>query len=207
MARDGLSSSTISSPRAASVPSRPGYWVMFRLPCCRVFQIRTSDSLTFRYSFQQPEIAVPPVFGIVGGPGNGAFAGTGTSRSQAPGLSYTRIVNPTLITETRFGISRVHNDVNQTDFGKTTARDIGIGGANIDDWSSGMSSISISGLRHHSARAYFQCWRPHCNGRCSRRCVSLGFMQMAIMERASLPANRAMLPRYGCRAGNIPDSW
>ncbi len=110
------------------------------------YQIRTSDSLTFRYSFQQPEITVPPVFGIVGGPGNGAFAGTGTARSQAPGLSSTHIVSPTLITETRFGISRVRNDVNQTDFGKTTARDIGIGGANIDDWSSGMSSISISGF-------------------------------------------------------------
>ena len=39
----------------------------------------------------------------------------------------------------------MRNDVNQTDFGKTTARDIGIGGANIDDWSSGMSSVSISG--------------------------------------------------------------
>src|SRR5205823_10950528 len=86
-----------------------------------------------------------PVFGIIGGPGNGAFAGTGSARSQAPGLSYTHIFNPRLIMEARFGLSRVSNVVAQTDFGKTTARDIGIGGANIDAWSSGMSSISIPG--------------------------------------------------------------
>ena len=104
-----------------------------------------ANSLTIRYSYQAPKITVPPVFGIVGGPGNGAFAGTGTARSQAPGLSYTRIFGPTLLTQVRFGISRVRNDVNQSDFGTTTAKDIGIGGANIDDWSSGMSSVSIAG--------------------------------------------------------------
>ncbi len=105
-----------------------------------------ANSLTVRYSYQRPEISVPPVFGIVGGPGNGAFAGIGTARSQSPGLSYTHIFGPTLLTQARFGISRVRNDVNQTDFGKTTAKDIGIGGANIDQWSSGMSSVSIAGF-------------------------------------------------------------
>ena len=110
------------------------------------YQIDQNNSVTARYSYQQPEITVPPVFGIVGGPGNGAFAGTGTARSQAPGISYTHIFSPSLITQTRFGISRVRNDVDQTDYGKATARDIGIGGANIDAWSSGMSSISIAGF-------------------------------------------------------------
>ncbi len=109
-------------------------------------QINTSNSVAWRYSYQSPEITVPPIFGIAGGPGNGGFAGTGLSRSQAPGVSYTHIFTPTLITETRFGISRVANNVNQTDFGKTTAKSIGIGGANIDAWSSGMSSVSISGF-------------------------------------------------------------
>lgn len=109
-------------------------------------QFNASNSLIVRYSFQQPKITVPPVFGIIGGPGNGAFAGTGTARSQAPGLSYTRVISPNLITEVRFGISRVRNFVDQTDYGKTTAKDIGIGGANIDAWSSGMSSISIAGF-------------------------------------------------------------
>ena len=84
-------------------------------------QFNSNNSLSVRYSYQRPEVSVPPVFGIIGGPGNGAFAGTGPSRSQSPGLSYTHIFNPTLITEARFGISRVRNDVNQTDFGKTTA--------------------------------------------------------------------------------------
>ena len=109
-------------------------------------QINANNSVSWRYSFQQPQISVPPVFGIIGGPGNGAFAGTGTSRSQAPGVSYTHIFGPSLISEVRFGISRVANDVNQTDYGTSTAKTLGIGGANIDPWSSGMSSISISGF-------------------------------------------------------------
>lgn len=109
-------------------------------------QFSAYDSLAVRYSYQQPKITVPPVFGIIGGPGNGAFAGTGTARSQAPGVSYTHIFSPTLITQARFGVSRIRNDVNQTDFGTTTAKDLGIGGANIDDWSSGMSSMSIAGF-------------------------------------------------------------
>jgi len=108
-------------------------------------QITANDSLNFRYSYQQPTVTVPPVFGIIGGPGNGGFAGTGPSRSQAPGVSYTHIFGPSLITELRFGVSRVRNEVNQTDYGKTTARSIGIGNANIDAWSSGMSSVYITG--------------------------------------------------------------
>jgi hypothetical protein len=109
-------------------------------------QFTSNDSLNVRYSYQKPEVSVPPVFGIIGGPGNGGFAGVGTSRSQAPGLSYTHIFNSTLIMEFRFGISRVRNDVSQTDYGKTTAKDIGIGNANIDPWSSGMSSVYITGF-------------------------------------------------------------
>ena len=109
-------------------------------------QFSSNDSMNFRYSYQRPEISVPPVFGIAGGPGNGGFAGIGTSRSQAPGLSYTHIFNSSLITELRFGISRVRNDVSQTDYLKTTAKDIGIGNANIDAWSSGLSSVYITGF-------------------------------------------------------------
>jgi len=109
-------------------------------------QFSSNDALNIRYSYQEPKVTVPPVFGIVGGPANGAFAGEGTARSQAPGLSYTHIFSSSLITEIRFGVSRVRNDVNQTDYGTTTAKSIGIGNANIDDWSSGMSSIYITGF-------------------------------------------------------------
>ena len=109
-------------------------------------QFNSNNSLAFRYSYQRPQVSVPPVFGIAGGPGNGGFAGLGTSRSQAPGLSFTHIFSSSLIAEFRFGISRVRNDVSQTDFLKTTAKDIGIGGANIDDWSSGLSSVYITGF-------------------------------------------------------------
>ena len=94
----------------------------------------SNDSLVIRYGYQQPTITVPPVFGIVGGPGNGAFAGTGDARSQAAGISYTHILSPLFLTQARFGVSRVRNNVDQTDFGTTTAKSLGIGGANIDQW-------------------------------------------------------------------------
>lgn len=109
-------------------------------------QFSSNDSLNVRYSFQQPQVSVPPLFGIAGGPANGAFAGVGKSRSQSPGMSYTHIFSASLITETRFGISRVRNDVSQSDFGKSTAKELGIGNANIDDWSSGISSVYITGF-------------------------------------------------------------
>ena len=46
-------------------------------------QFNSSNSLTVRYSYQRPEVSVPPVFGIIGGPGNGAFAGAGRQGSRS----------------------------------------------------------------------------------------------------------------------------
>jgi hypothetical protein len=111
----------------------------------------SKDTLAVRYSYSVPDISYSPLYGVLlGGPGNAknsgnGFAGTGTSRAQFPGLSYVHVFSPSLITQFRFGIARIRNDANQSDYGTKDAEKSGIPGANIDDWSSGMTEIDITG--------------------------------------------------------------
>jgi hypothetical protein len=103
------------------------------------------DRLFVRYSFQRATVNDPGLFGpnggIYGGPHNGGFQGSGPSRNQSPGLNFTHILSPTLVTEFRFGIVRNHNQAINVDAGTTTSKDIGIPGVNVDAWSSGLTEI------------------------------------------------------------------
>ncbi len=107
----------------------------------------TDNDLFFaRYSFSRNEVTDPPLFGIYGGPRNGGFAGNGLARTQSPGVNYTHIFGPNLLTEVRLGVLRNRNDAVNADKGLTTSRDIGIPGANVDEHSSGISEIRIDGF-------------------------------------------------------------
>lgn len=111
-------------------------------------QFSDKDRISVRYSFQEPEIVVPPVFGLIGGPSgtaNDGFAGTGTTTTRSAAVNYTRIFTPTLITELRLGVSRYRNDARTSDYGLNTAEEVGIHNANISDFTSGMTNIDISG--------------------------------------------------------------
>ena len=103
------------------------------------------DRLSVRYSFQRANVFDPGMYGpnggIYGGPHNSGFQGFGPSRNQSPGLNYTHILSPTLVTEFRFGIVRNHNEATNIDTGLTTSKDIGIPGVNLDSWSSGLTEI------------------------------------------------------------------
>ncbi len=102
------------------------------------------DRFSARYSFQRPVVTDPPRFGIAGGGGKG-FAGTGVNRTQSAGVNYTRLFSATLIAEARVGLSRYSNVAENTDIGTNAAEAIGIRGANLDRWSSGLTQIDISG--------------------------------------------------------------
>ena len=111
-------------------------------------QFGDKDRISVRYSFQQPEIVVPPVLGMIGGPSgtaNDGFAGVGTNTTRSAAVNYTHVFTPTLITELRVGVGRYRNDARNSDYGTTAAQDIGIPNANISDFSSGMTRIDISG--------------------------------------------------------------
>ena len=113
------------------------------------YAISANDRLFVRYSFQRATVFDPGLYGpnggIYGGPHNSGFSGSGPSRNQSPGLNYTHVFSPTLVTEFRFGIVRNHNQAINIDSGLTTSKDVGIPGVNLDAWSSGLAQINVNG--------------------------------------------------------------
>ena len=107
----------------------------------------SNQRLSGRYSFQRAVLTDPPLaaFGLAGGPANGGFAGTGTTKTHSAALNYTGVLSPTLITEFRIGLSRYRNDAYATDYGTNASTDIGINGVNISDLTSGLTNIDITG--------------------------------------------------------------
>lgn len=103
--------------------------------------------LSGRYSYQRPVLTDPPLasYGLGGGPANGGFAGTGTTKTHSGAINYTGVLSPTLITDVRVGISRYRNDAYATDYGSKGSDDVGIRGVNISDLTSGLTNIDISG--------------------------------------------------------------
>jgi len=107
------------------------------------------DRLSVRYSYQRATVFDPGMYGpnggIYGGPHNAGFEGSGPSRNQSPGINYTHILSPTLVTEFRFGIVRNYNTSINIDHGLTTSKDVGIPGVNLNEWSSGLASFNVTG--------------------------------------------------------------
>jgi hypothetical protein len=102
-----------------------------------------NDQMSFRFSFQRPEIFVPGTFGDIGGGGTG-FAGTGYQNTYSTALTWTRTLSPSLIMEWRAGYLKYHNEALSTGQGLQTSTEVGIPGANYDDFSSGLSQITIN---------------------------------------------------------------
>lgn len=102
------------------------------------------DRFSVRYSFQRPVVTDPGRFGMAGGGGKG-FAGTGVNRTQSAGINYTRLFSPVFISEARIGLGRYSNVAETADAGINAAEAIGIRGANLDRWTSGLTSINVSG--------------------------------------------------------------
>lgn len=107
-----------------------------------------NNRLSFRYSYQRPELNDPPLpgYGLAGGPANGGFAGTGITTTHTAGLNYTWVLSPSLISDFRVGLARYRNDAYATDYGTRASDEVGIRGVNISDLTSGLVNIDISGL-------------------------------------------------------------
>lgn len=104
-----------------------------------------SDRVSVRYSFQRPKTFDPSTWGPAGGPHGGGFQGTGIQKAHNAAINYNRIFSPTLISEFRFGVNRYRNDAFGVDYGEKSTEAIGIRGVNLDQWTSGMTSIDITG--------------------------------------------------------------
>ena len=97
-----------------------------------------------RFSFAYPVSYQAPIFGNLGGPAQGAFAGTGYQKTFSSGLNWNRIISQSLVTEVRIGVAYYHNEAQQSDYGINDAANLGIPGVNLGPFTSGMLGINFS---------------------------------------------------------------
>ena len=109
------------------------------------YSINEKDQASFRVSFMRPVVFDPGVFGQYGGPANGGFAGDGTNTSWSGAGTWTRVFSQTTLLDVRGGLNYYHNVTKTEGHGLTTSAEVGIPGANLDDYTSGVSSINIGG--------------------------------------------------------------
>ena len=116
--------------------------------------ISVNNRLSGRFSFSDQSLSQAPIFGVVGGPSNGAFSGTGKQRYWDVAVNYYHVFSPTLITEIRAGVDHYRNVANNTDRGQTVQSEIGldIPGANLGTTNtSGMPCINLPNIVPNSA--------------------------------------------------------
>jgi hypothetical protein len=103
------------------------------------------NQVSGRFSFQRPEVADPAPEGYApyGGPANGGFVASGTNLTYSTAVNWTRTFTNTLILEARGGVSYYHNEALHDAWGQDLAAEIGIPGVNLDEWTSGPTSINI----------------------------------------------------------------
>ena len=81
------------------------------------------------------------------GQGGGNFSGPNMLRTQGLAVGYTHTITPTLVSETRLGFTRIASHVFPFFYGEKISDEVGIPNANQDNFSSGLTTISISGFR------------------------------------------------------------
>jgi hypothetical protein len=101
------------------------------------------DRVTVRLSYARPDTFQAPIFGLAGGPAQGAFQGTGLQRTYSGGINYDRVFSPTLINEFRVGVAYYNNISTPADYGINQSTQLGIPGVNLDPRTSGIVGINI----------------------------------------------------------------
>jgi hypothetical protein len=109
------------------------------------YTVSDKDQVSARLSFMRPVVFDPGVFEQYGGPTNGGFAGTGTNTSYSTAGTWTRVFSAKTVFDVRGGLNYYHNVTTTQASGLTTSTDVGIPGANIDEYTSGISQIVIGG--------------------------------------------------------------
>ena len=140
---------------AGAAPGQPNYQVDYaRVKTTDSFdtkfnwQMSQTDQISARLSFLRPKLDDPAEFGAFGGskqgsPSGNGFSGIGTDTTYSTGVNYTRTWSSTLVMEARGGMNYFHNEALSGGHGLKTAEEVGIRGANIDEWTSGMTQIDF----------------------------------------------------------------
>lgn len=113
------------------------------------YSLNESTRLFGRYTISNFSNSAPGAFGsLAGGPSLSGtnFAGDSNTRNQSLALGFTKTLNPTLITEARFGTYRYRVRVQPGGVNSTPATDAGIPGLNLGTAStSGMPAFYVNG--------------------------------------------------------------
>jgi len=108
------------------------------------YQASAKDQVSVRYSFARPTVFEPSTYpGDIGGPFQDGFIGTGTNLTYSTAANWTRTWTNTFVMDAHGGVSYYHNTAVSAGSGLTTASDLGIPGANLDEFTSGMTRIEI----------------------------------------------------------------
>lgn len=115
----------------------------------RVDQIVNPANRVFaRYSYNTVKTFTPPVFPAVNGVepgGGGSFPGRNNTGAHNVGAMYSRVFNPSLVGEFRAGYLSVNIASYGLNYGNTVAQSLGIPGVNIDDLTTGLTPITLTG--------------------------------------------------------------
>lgn len=103
-----------------------------------------NNKFSIRESYQRPKIFDPPLYSVRAG-GFRDFAGTGIQESHNAQANYIRIFTPTLISEFRLGFAYYRNNATNSDRDLQTSTELGIPGANVSNFTGGISNIVING--------------------------------------------------------------
>jgi hypothetical protein len=109
------------------------------------YTMSENNQLSGRLSFQRPVVFDPGPYNEFGGPANDGFAGTGTNKSFSTAANWTRVFSSTMVMDLRGGVNYYHNIALSEGSGLDTSTEVGIPGANLDLYTSGLSRIAIGG--------------------------------------------------------------
>ncbi|HLX45515.1 MAG TPA: TonB-dependent receptor [Bryobacteraceae bacterium] len=114
------------------------------------YVLDSKNTMFLRYSLAHLNVTNPglygPGLGIYGGPSNSGFDATGPALNQSPGLNYSHIFSPSLVTEARFGIVRNRNDATNVDTGTSLSQKLGIPNSNLGGfWYQGLAEVFVNG--------------------------------------------------------------
>jgi len=101
-----------------------------------------------RYSFQNFSLNGKGAFGVAGGNGfgPGGFAGQSKTRNHSLASGFDYVLNPTLVTDFRFGYFKYHVNVTPNDQGLTPMKDANVPGINTGTtFTQGFSQLSFAG--------------------------------------------------------------
>lgn len=113
----------------------------------------TSDRLFFRYGYDNSTQVVPGALPAPADAGIGPYLATNGQGittpllNQSATLGYTKVLNPTTVSETHFGLIRWNARITPLGSAFSSATALGIPGINVNDRSGGLPGLTITGFQ------------------------------------------------------------